>query len=57
MKQVLKDGYEYDLVSRWRKLGIVTANSGVWKYVKKKLNKRIRKDGKQNITEELRIDE
>jgi hypothetical protein len=43
VKQKLKDGYEYDLVSRWRKKRILVAKAGVWKYVKRRLNKRFRK--------------
>ena len=55
MKQTLKDGYEYDLVSRWRKRGIITANAGVWKSVKKRLNKRLRKEGKSLTTSKQEV--
>jgi len=47
MKQVLKQAEEWDLISRWRKKRIITRNAGVWKSVKKALNKRFRKEGKQ----------
>jgi len=49
MKQKLKDGWEYDLVSRFRKKGWINANSKVWKSVKRRLNKRFRKEGKQDV--------
>lgn len=47
MKQRLKDGYEWDLKSRWRKRGWLTHKPGVWKSVKKRLNKRFRRDWKK----------
>lgn len=47
MKQTLKDGFEYDLLSRWRKKGWMTHKPGVWKSIKKRLNKRFRKEGRQ----------
>lgn len=45
MKQKLKSGWEWDWVSlRARKF--LKWNSGVGKYIKKRMNKRIRKEGK-----------
>ena len=51
MKQKLKGGFEYDCVTGWRKF--LSSNAGKWKYVKRKLNKRFRKEGKQDIEEQL----
>lgn len=44
MKQKLKSGDEYDLVSSWRKRGWMVRRAGVWKKVKRALNKRFRKE-------------
>ena len=49
MKQKLKDGYEVDLLSQARKDLILTHKAGVWKTIKKRLNKRSRKEGKLAI--------
>jgi len=46
MKQKLKGGDEYDCVSRWRKRGYLNRRTGVWKLVKRGMNKRFRKEGK-----------
>lgn len=47
MKQKLKGGFEWDWVSvRWRRL--MNWNSGVGKSIKRKMNKRIRKEGKND---------
>lgn len=46
MKQRLKDGHEWDLLSNWRKKGWLTHKPGVWKSIKKRLNKRFRREGK-----------
>lgn len=43
MKSRLIGGDEYDLVSKWRKKGTITRKAGVWKYIKNKINRRIRK--------------
>lgn len=46
VKQKLKDGFEQDWVSRyWR--SVTNWNPGVGKYIKRRLNKRFRKDGKR----------
>lgn len=52
MKQTLKDGDEYDLKSSWRKKGWITRKAGGWKKIKQRLNKRFRKEGKQEIKNE-----
>ena len=44
MKQKLKNGYEYDLTSKWRKKGILSPPRGGWKSIKKILNRRFRKE-------------
>lgn len=49
MKVKLKGGDEYDLVSRWRKRGYFNRRTGVWKKIKKRINKRVRKEGKNEI--------
>lgn len=49
MKQKLKGGFEYDCTSRWRKKGTISAKAGVWKYIKRKMNKRFRKEGKDMV--------
>ncbi len=51
MKQVLKQAEEWDLVSRWRKKRIITRNAGVWKRVKRALNKRHRQDSKLELSQ------
>jgi hypothetical protein len=43
MKQTLKGGDEFDCVSRWRKKGYLNRRPGFWKMVKRKMNKRFRK--------------
>ena len=50
MKQKIKDGFEFDCVSNWRKKGIIQHKAGVWKSIKKRLNKRFRKESKHEIT-------
>lgn len=49
MKQKLIDGDEYDCVSRWRNLGWLGKRPGVWKRIKRKMNKRFRREGKRDI--------
>ena len=45
MKQKLKGAHEWDWVSlRWRR--VCGFKAGVGKYLKRKMNKRVRKDGK-----------
>ena len=51
MKQELKNGDEYDCVSFWRKHGIILKKAGFWKKIKRKMNKRFRKEF--NIDKEL----
>ena len=54
MKQTLNSGDEYDCVSK-RFRGDLSSNKrpGVWKRIKRKLNKRFRKDSKDIISELL----
>ena len=49
LKQKLKSGWEFDVLyaRKWHKF-----NAGICKYVKKCLNKRFRKEGK-NLNEEI----
>ena len=50
MKQTLKDGDEYDCVSKYFRTNLSSNNRpGMWKKVKRKLNKRFRKEGKDLI--------
>lgn len=53
MKQTLKGGFEYDWTSTWRKKGILKFGSGVGKYIKRKMNKRYRKEGKDETRDFL----
>jgi Zn/Cd-binding protein ZinT len=48
-KQTLKGGDEYDLVGSWRKLYCYLQRAGVAKSIKKKMNKRARKDAKRKM--------
>jgi len=48
-KQTLKNGDEYDVVGRWRKLYCYLQRAGVAKSIKKKMNKRFRKDAKRKM--------
>jgi len=48
-KQTLKRGDEYDLVGSWRKLYCYLQRAGVAKSIKKKMNKRARKDAKRKL--------
>ena len=48
-KQTLKGGDEYDVVSRWRKLYCYLQRAGVAKSIKKKMNKRDRKEAKRKM--------
>ena len=48
-KQTLKGGDEYDLVGSWRKLYCYLQRAGVAKSIKKKMNKRARKDAKRKL--------
>tara|TARA_B110000908_G_scaffold101879_1_gene120085 strand:+ start:496 stop:723 length:228 start_codon:yes stop_codon:yes gene_type:complete len=53
MKQVLKGGDEFDCVSnKYRSKFINNVRTGVWKSIKRKMNKRFRKEGKAETTEE-----
>ena len=45
-KEILKDGGEYDVVSRWRKVLCYTQRAGVCKKIKKQINRRVRRAGK-----------
>jgi len=46
VKQKLKKGSEFDWVSKWRKLLCYCSRAGVGKSIKRGMNKRIRKEGK-----------
>lgn len=46
MKQILKGGDEYDCTSKARRRGWLIRRPGVWKRIKRKMNKRFRKEGK-----------
>ena len=48
-KQTLKGGEEYDVVSNWRKLYCYLHRAGVAKSIKKKMNKRARRDAKHKM--------
>lgn len=53
MRQVLKGGDEFDCVSKkYRSRLIANVRTGVWKSVKRKMNKRFRKEGKRETTGE-----
>ncbi|MCP4377706.1 MAG: hypothetical protein GY794_16210 [bacterium] len=51
MKQILKGGDEYDCTSKWRNRGWLGKRAGVWKRIKRKMNKRFRKRGKVDVRE------
>lgn len=51
MKQKLKGGDEYDCATGWRKY--LSSRAGKWKSIKRKMNKRFRKEAKQEIEEYL----
>jgi Zn/Cd-binding protein ZinT len=48
-KQTLKGGDEYDLVGSWRRWYCYLQRAGVAKSIKKKMNKRARKDAKRKM--------
>ena len=48
MKQKTKSGDEVDCVSRFRN---IIGRRGGWKDIKRKMNKRFRKDGKKHAAE------
>ncbi len=47
MKQILKGGDEFDCTSKARKRGYLKPRAGTWKAIKRKMNRRYRKEGKQ----------
>ena len=48
MKQKLVDGWEFDWCSRaWR--SVTSWKPGQGKYIKRKMNKRLRKEGRKDI--------
>jgi len=51
MKQTLKDGDEYDCVSKYFRTNLSSNNNrpGMLKKVKRRLNKRFRKEGKDLV--------
>ena len=48
-KQTLKGGDEYDLVGSWRRWYCYLRRAGVAKSIKKKMNKRARKEAKRKM--------
>ena len=48
-KQTLKGGDEYDVVGGWRKLYCYLQRAGAVKSIKKKMNRRARRDGKRKL--------
>jgi len=48
-KQKLKGGDEFDVVSSWRRVYCYLQRAGVAKSIKKKMNKRFRKDAKHKM--------
>lgn len=50
-KQITKGGDEFDIVTGWRKL--FSWSRGDLKRIKRKMNKRDRKDAKQTIKKEI----
>jgi hypothetical protein len=52
MKQKLKGGDEYDCCSRWCRIRR-SAFKNRWSLVKRKMNKRFRKQGKHNLNSSL----
>jgi len=51
-REKLKDCCEWDLTSRWRKRGYINRIKGGWKKIKRKINKRNRKNIKLKIKKE-----
>ena len=49
VKQKLKSGAEFDWVGSWRKFYCYLSRSGVGKSIKRGMNKRIRKEGKNEV--------
>jgi len=49
MKQKLIDGDEYDCVSKWRTRGILGRRPGVWKRIKRKMNRRHRAESRREL--------
>lgn len=47
MKQRLKTGWEWDWTTGWRK--VMGWKSGTGKYIKRGMNRRLRKEGKQQV--------
>lgn len=48
-KQKLKDGFEWDWTSQYRKKGWLKFNPGVGRYIKRKMAKRDRRAAKQQV--------
>jgi len=53
MKQTLKSGDEYECVSKRFRSDYSNKRAGVWKRIKRQLNKRFRKDSKEIMNELL----
>jgi len=52
MKQKLKGGWEWDWTTSWRQ--VTNFNPGVGKYIKRRMNKRHRKEGKNELSDQIR---
>ena len=52
-RQKLKGGDEWDVVGSWRKYYCYLQRSGVCKAIKAKMNRRERREAKQQLKEEL----
>lgn len=57
MKQKTKGASEFDLLSKARKKGYLTAKPGTWKALKRKMSRRFRKEGRMGIRKEDRTEE
>lgn len=52
-REKLKGGEEWEITSKWRKRGYLNVRPGDWKKVKRRLNKRNRKNEKLKLKKEL----
>lgn len=50
-KEKLKDGYEYDVISKWRKILCYCQRPGVTSSIKNRMNKRNRYEAKLKLKE------
>lgn len=52
-KQVPKGGDEYDCISRWRRWGYLGKRAGKWTPIKRRMNKRFRKEWQKECKAEI----